>query len=317
MIYEAEYNTKAAKRSYSICSLSLFLSGILSLVGGVGLSFLFALLKRSGSPLISNPYFTWGVQLALMYGIVFPMGLLLMKLSPSTPPEKKKLPLGRLLSYFVMCFPLMAAGAIIGNLLSALISGGTATNPVEGLASDGNILRILITVVLAPLFEELLFRKFLIDRTAAYGERTAVIFSAVTFGLFHGNLFQFFYAAGTGLIFAYIYTRTGKVRYTVILHMMINFLGSMIAPWISSLSEGGGLSKAVGAMITAGYSLIYFALVVIGAVLILVRRRRIFFLPSPYQIPDGKRFSTVCLNVGSILFFLYCAFNIVLNLLPS
>ena len=55
-----------------------------------------------------------------------------------------------------------------------------------------------------------------------YGEKTAIVFSALAFALFHMNLFQFFYAFGLGLIFGYVYTRTSRLRYSVLMHMLID-----------------------------------------------------------------------------------------------
>ena len=93
---------------------------------------------------------------------------------------------------------------------------------------------ILVMVILAPVLEEYIFRKLLIDRLSKYGELTAMLFSATVFGLFHMNFFQFFYAFGLGLLFAYIYTRTRNLLYPVLLHMIINFQGSVLAPWLLS-----------------------------------------------------------------------------------
>ena len=51
------------------------------------------------------------------------------------------------------------------------------------------------SVVLAPVMEELIFRKVLIDRTIVYGDKAAVVLSGLLFGVFHGNFHQFFYAS--------------------------------------------------------------------------------------------------------------------------
>ena len=48
------------------------------------------------------------------------------------------------------------------------------------------------------------------------------------FGLFHGNLNQFVYAFVLGLCFGFIYVKTGNIRYTIGLHMLVNFLGSVL-----------------------------------------------------------------------------------------
>ena len=60
------------------------------------------------------------------------------------------------------------------------------------------------------------------------------------FGLFHLNLFQFFYAFGLGLMFGYVYMRTSQLRYSIVMHMIINFNGSVLAPWGAITSGLGG-----------------------------------------------------------------------------
>ena len=69
---------------------------------------------------------------------------------------------------------------------------------------------LFFLVIVGPIFEEWLFRKQLIDHTRKYGEKTAILLSGLAFGLFHMNLFQFFYAFLLGLMFGYVYTRTSS-----------------------------------------------------------------------------------------------------------
>lgn len=95
-----------------------------------------------------------------------------------------------------------------------------------------NIWNVVFLVIVGPIFEEWLFRKQLIDHTRKYGEKTAILLSGLAFGLFHMNLFQFFYAFLLGLMFGYVYTRTSKLRYSTAMHMIINFNGGVLAPWV-------------------------------------------------------------------------------------
>ena len=80
---------------------------------------------------------------------------------------------------------------------------------------------VVFLVILGPIFEEWMFRKQLIDHTRKYGEKTAILLSGLAFGLFHMNLFQFFYAFLLGVMFGYIYMRTSKLRYSTAMHMII------------------------------------------------------------------------------------------------
>ena len=102
------------------------------------------------------------------------------------------------------------------------------------MANSGMFLRVLAVGIGAPIFEELVFRKLIVDRLIKYGEFIAIFTSGLTFGLFHGNFQQFFFAFALGALFAFIYARTGRIRYTIGLHMTINMTTSVITAFLYS-----------------------------------------------------------------------------------
>ena len=188
---------------------------------------------------------------------------------------------------------------------------------------------ILFTVViLAPLVEELVFRKQLLDRCAQYGEKTAMVFSALTFALFHMNLFQFFYAFGMGLIFAYVYLRTRRLRYPVLMHMIINFMGSVVPLWVVSNLDLDALSNLnsqnldqemlaailPGLLIYLAYVVVQLVLVIAGLVIGIVMRKSLTLRPTPEELPREGRVKTVYANVGFILFVVVCVVVFSFNL---
>ena len=145
--------------------------------------------------------------------------------------EEKKLGVGKFLLFVLMGCGIMILGSFIGNTVHTLITlpfGGAQSN-ISVLMMNSEIwIRVLALGICAPIVEELIFRKFLIDRLIKYGEFLAIFTSALTFGLFHGNFSQFFYAFGLGLLWAFVYTRTGRVRYSMGMHMVINMSSSII-----------------------------------------------------------------------------------------
>ena len=265
---------------------------------------------------VSSPLLTWGLGYILpLYVIGVPAALLIMRAVPAERVEPQKISVGKLLLYLLMCFPVMYGGNLIGTILSSMFSGGSSENPLAGLVmNQSSWIQIVVLAVLAPLFEEFIFRKQLIDRIGRYGEKTAIFFSALTFGLFHGNLYQFFYAFGLGALFAWIYTRTRRLRYTVILHMVINFIGSVLAPWIvkqANLDSAGGLTPEAlaqnpGAALFAVYVAAIFALAVAGLIVLLRHRKKFTLQPAAEELPRGAGFKTSCLNAGVLLFALVC-----------
>ncbi len=278
---------------------------------------------------------SWGMWLSTfipLYLVAIPVGLLIMRKLPAQAPQDNKLGVKNFFVFLPICFCLMYSGNIIGTALSGLLSGGTAENALTDYIMDSNPLKIAFIVILAPLLEELVCRKQIIDRTRQYGEKTAVFLSALTFGLLHQNLFQFFYAFALGLVFAYIYIRTGRLRYPVILHSIINFMGSVVAPWILSLEGMEALSNVnpnatpaemmalyqeiLPAMaIFLLYTLLLLGLSIAGLVLLILKCRQLVWKEAAEQLPKGAGFKTVYLNVGMILYILICIATTVLALL--
>lgn len=263
-----------------------------------------------------------------LYAVAMPLGLSVFSHVPALKAREFKLGAKRFWTLMIACFPIMMAGNIIGTWLSGVVSGGTATNRVsEMILHTDPWVNVLFVVLLAPFFEEWLFRKQIIDRTRRYGERTAIVLSAFTFALFHMNLYQFFYAFGLGLVFGYAYMRTSRLRYPVIMHMVINASGSLVAPGILKLISAGGGDVAkmmsgsageaemmrvaehdpvamMGVMLLGLYGVLMVLLVIAGVVLICVNVKRIEFYDPPEQLPKWYGARLAFLNPGMAVYIL-------------
>lgn len=140
-------------------------------------------------------------------------------------------------------------------------------NQVEEMILDMSLWAVILSaVIMAPIMEELVFRKFVLDRLAGYGPAVSMFVSALVFGLAHGNFYQFFYAFLLGLIFAYIYLRTGKVRYSMLLHMMINFCGSVIPILLMRVAD----ESEVAAILASVTQLAFMGLFMLGGLILLI-----------------------------------------------
>jgi membrane protease YdiL (CAAX protease family) len=277
---------------------------------------------------------TWGQWISSfvpMYLFALPVFALIMRLLPASKPTVNKLGFGKMFQYFLISYCIIYAGNIIGNVLSFVFSAGKAQNPISDLAMDTNPLKVVVMVILAPIFEELIFRKLILDRIGKYGEKTAIILSAFAFGLLHQNLFQFFYAFGVGLIFGYIYMRSGKIRYSIILHTIINFMGGVIAPWLLKLIDLEKLLNLTqtaaseeimtylieilpGLLIYFAYAFILYAVVIAGFVLLIIKLTRFKWNQTEKELPKGTVIKIAYLNPGMILYILVCAVFFVLAL---
>jgi hypothetical protein len=134
----------------------------------------------------------------------------------------------------------MYAGNFLGMILSAVLSRWLFWLPkIPSVLPDLSIsvpAQVFFAAVLAPAAEEIIFRRWVIDRLRPYGVRTAWIVSALIFGMFHGNLSQSCYAFLLGLVFGYLYLKTGRLRWSIALHLGINAMGSVIMPGLLHLA---------------------------------------------------------------------------------
>ena len=154
----------------------------------------------------------------------------------------------RWVRWFVIGAALMWLGSVVGTAVNALtysLSGREAVSLVDdtfGAMPVGVVL--LGACVLGPLCEELLFRGLIARRLVRYGEKPAAFVSALLFALYHGNLEQFFYAFGIGLLLAYAYFYTGRLRTSVSLHAALNLLGA----GLPMLFDSDGFAVLYGAL---------------------------------------------------------------------
>lgn len=318
---------KAAKKQFSRLGLGAFMILAVAAVLQMAAAYIAGVVYPNGD---GPSWLLWVYTFAPMYLAAVPAGLLIMRKVPAMPPKKHSLRAVQIVIAFIICVFMMYTGNLIGVLVTSLLQtafGLASENPLlTYVADDALWLRILIMVILAPIIEEYIFRKQLIDRMNVYGEGLAVVTSALMFGLFHGNLSQLFYASALGLVFGYVYLKTGRLRYSVGLHMLINFLGSVLAPALLSgidlttLDEAELTDPAAWTAISAQllpfavYVLGMIGLVLAGLVLFCVKVRDVSFAPTEMELPKGAKFKTAYLNIGMILLFIGCMVSIILVL---
>ena len=126
---------------------------------------------------------------------------------------------------------------------------------------DGSTTWIIFfyTALLGPVLEEIIFRGLCIDfGRYGFSTVTSLIISAVCFGIFHGNIIQCCYAIPLGLVLGYVKICSGRLRYSIILHITINMSAIIIIPvlaaLISQIASGivlYGIMLVVGILLTA------------------------------------------------------------------
>lgn len=318
---------KTYKKHFSLLGLMYFLGALIIIGVQVAVSMLVLAFAPS---LLDNPNLSLLVSMLPTYTIAFPLTSLLIHQIPGVQMKKHNMKPTQLLGAFAISYALMylsnLAGQFFTNIIG-IIKGSPVDDAIADLVSELNPLTaFFVMVLLAPALEEWIFRKLLVDRTIRYGEGTAIFLSGLMFGLFHGNLNQFVYTFLIGAFWAFIYVKTGRLRYTIYLHMALNFMGSVGSLFflgaISTLEGGSSamngfhflLGMLIPLAIVIPYLIVVFGLVISGIVLLVTNWKRFRLIPAELFIPKEKRFSVIFLNAGMILYVLFQIIQIVLQL---
>lgn len=294
-------NTQAYKKDFSGIGIRMLISTAVILLLQIGAqSFALTLFPQWQN----NLTILLVVTMVPLYVLGFPFSFFLMRNKDVPPMEKHTMTAGQLAVSFLMCFGIMIAGNLIGFGVTAgigLIKGAPVQNALLNVVTGGSLwVTAIFTVLCAPVFEEILFRKLICDKVIKYGEGCAVVLSGLIFGLFHMNFNQFFYAFFLGCFFAFIYVKTGNLKYTILLHMLINFFGSVLGVIIMSLDQ----TKPYAVIISVIYSLCVYGMAIAGIVLLIVKRHSLTLTPGEIVIEKRQRFKTMILNAGMILYCL-------------
>lgn len=268
------------------------------------------------------------MTILVIYVIGFPMVCLLNKKLPAEKLEQNPLGIGKFLLGLLFVPGLVAAGTLIGVPLhfgfSLLVGSDPTSNSavVTLMMNSDPFMRILTVGILAPIFEELIFRKVMVDHLVKYGKWVAVAASGLTFGFFHGNFSQCFFAAGLGFFFAYVYIKTGRVRYTIAYHMAVNlttsvltmavmgkYLDAVNAVGMDNVTSGSvdaAMQVLPATLLFLGWMGFLALLGLIGFILLCVNLKK-FRFPGE-ELSFGKALKTVVANPGMWVFFAACVF---------
>ena len=254
---------------------------------------------------ISKSWFTYITIAVSFYLIGFPLFHLLVKNIPNgQKKESKNLSIFELIKFILITYAVMYIvnlfTIIVINIIG-LISGNSMTNPLNSVILPNSwIWNLVFAGILSPIIEELMFRGIMLNKLRCYGDKIAIITTALLFGLFHGNFHQFFYATALGLVFAYVALKTGTIKYSIILHITINILGGVVPSILLSFGDN--------ILPTAIFGLGVIVMVIVGTVLFIKSIKKINILPGDISLEKGHVLKTTCLNLGMILNLGICLF---------
>lgn len=305
---------EANRRFFSKIGFNYFALGIIVLVLNLFIGLFISIINPN---LLSNQTMMTFFSAIWTYLLPLPIFIYIMRKTEAKTLEKHNMTV----KTFVICISITMFLMWIGNIMGVIITSGIGSliqhevaNPINDVINNsGLVANLIIITTIAPIFEELIFRKLLIDRTIKYGGTISVLLSGLLFAFFHGNLNQFFYAFLLGGFFAIIYIKTGQIKYTIGLHMIINFIGSVVSLFVSQplmdLANGSVISptSTFGVIL---YILITLGLTVMGLIYSIKYFDKSQFDGSEKEIILKNPVSTILLNPGIICFILLMSYTI-------
>lgn len=154
-------------------------------------------------------------------------------------------------------------------------------------------------VLIPPLVEEILFRGMVLQSLRRYGDGFAVLFSAMLFGLYHGNFIQMAFAFFCGLALGFAVIRTDSLLPAILIHLINN--GVSLA--IELVSRYRGEQAALAADHAATICLI--AAGALALALLFARRKLFSGRSGASMLPLSSRMGAAFSNGGALVFVLY------------
>ncbi|WP_185286330.1 CPBP family intramembrane glutamic endopeptidase [Chryseobacterium indologenes] len=139
---------------------------------------------------------------------------------------------------YLLIFPMMAGMMLISEFVTSLIptTGSFFGELYEyfmrlmNQLTDDPVVMIVMTALLAPVFEEIIFRgiiqKGLINKGVEPWK--AILYASIIFGVVHGNPWQFISAVMLGCVLGLVYYKTKSLLMPMLLHGFNNLVLSVL-----------------------------------------------------------------------------------------
>ncbi|MCJ7935332.1 MAG: CPBP family intramembrane metalloprotease [Chryseobacterium sp.] len=172
---------------------------------------------------------------------------------------------------YLLIFPMMAGMMFITEFITSLIP---TTGPFFGdfyeyftqlmnQLTDDPVMMIIMTVIMAPVFEEIIFRGIIQKGLMNKGVEPwkAILYASIIFGLVHGNPWQFISAVMLGCVLGLVYYKTKSLLIPMLLHGFNNLSLSLLVLYGKEESFGKVFKVSEWLILAVGivlFSLFYY-----------------------------------------------------------
>lgn len=153
------------------------------------------------------------------------------------------------------------AGSFFTNIFNAM--GMEYSSPDQNIPTGpfGNILFIIQSAFMPALFEEFAFRGVVMQPLRKYGEKFAIVSSAILFAFLHGSMTHIPFAFIAGLALGYFSIATGSIWTSVSIHFLNNFLSVINSIYYMKYPETGSfmfIAMSIGILAIGIFAIILF-----------------------------------------------------------
>ena len=240
--------------------------------------------------------------------------LFLRKLPTLKEEPKKKMKLSEFLGWACSMRGVAMVLSLVGVLLfiilvlairgpSSIMELLTKSNPLLQLDSFDMVMNLVLISVVAPIMEEIMFRRLFLDALRPFGDLVAILYSGLAFGLLHMNVQQITYACGLGIMLGYVMTKTNNLLCCIGLHATLNASTAVLLPLLENVSDLDNIAKLLPIGCAIGLLIVVS---IIGLVLFFMHLKHIRIEKPRFRFIAPINAKLVILNIGTIPYILLC-----------
>lgn len=191
--------------------------------------------------------------------------------------SKPKEPWTNIIKWIFIAYFIAQFINFITDFLIEYLKFGFELHPLKLFGNQVDLLSqialYIFTGILAPIYEELIFRFGALGSSQKFGSWSMIISTSVLFGLYHMNYDQLFFAIAFGLCLGFLFIKTQSLWPPLILHIFVNMMSIVIRIFFI-----WGWSNIV--------TVLFFCLMLIGLILLIIEiitNRDAFKLPTQFK----------------------------------
>ncbi|MCR5769615.1 MAG: CPBP family intramembrane metalloprotease [Butyrivibrio sp.] len=158
-----------------------------------------------------------------------------------SPEAEIQVTSGLILKSLIIQLGLSIPVVTVINIIIKILVGKVGSNLSADLFGENRIFYAVLLLLFNPIFEELLFRKMILERLLILGQKETIIISAVLFAIPHAisqGIPQMFATFIVALVWGTIRIKTGKLWPCMILHSLFNLFCGYIITALSGNPAG-------------------------------------------------------------------------------